>query len=95
MRPGDEAVATVLAALGNALVQTGRVDLSWVHPLPPWSLSIDALQLLVSLVKHLQPAHILEFGSGVSTQVLAIEVELLEGFTKGMATIIVREINTK
>src|SRR5262249_23859360 len=35
-----------------------------------WALAPDALRLLASLVRHLRPRHVLEFGSGLSTQVL-------------------------
>jgi predicted O-methyltransferase YrrM len=36
-----------------------------------WSLDLDTLRFLVSLVDQLQPQHVLEFGSGLSTDVLA------------------------
>jgi predicted O-methyltransferase YrrM len=48
-----------------------RVDLSWIEGrLRPWSLSVEVLRLLGSLVRHLQPALVVEFGSGVSTACL-------------------------
>ncbi len=69
----DNAISTVQTALQIALEDASNVDLSWIEPLPPddgWALAPDVLRLLISLVKHLNPLHILEFGSGLSTQVL-------------------------
>lgn len=70
----DEAVATAWDTVHGALVDAAGVDLSWIQPPPrndSWTLAPDALRLLVSLVAHARPRHILEFGSGLSTRVLA------------------------
>jgi len=70
----DAAVATVWDTVHHALVDAAGVDLSWIQPPPrdnSWTLAPDALRLLVSLVTHVRPRHILEFGSGLSTRVLA------------------------
>jgi predicted O-methyltransferase YrrM len=70
----DGAVATVEVAIRAALSDAEAVDLSWVQPPPQdnaWTMAPDALRFLVSLVAHLRPQHILEFGSGLSTWVLA------------------------
>jgi predicted O-methyltransferase YrrM len=56
-----------------ALADMARVDLSWIQPPPSddgWTLAVDSLRFLTSLVKHLRPRHIMEFGSGLSTRVL-------------------------
>jgi predicted O-methyltransferase YrrM len=61
-------------AINNALESYRSVDLSWIEPEPSddgWTLASGALRFLTSLVQELQPEHILEFGSGLSTKVLA------------------------
>src|SRR5262249_2283914 len=60
-------------ALDRALAGMEQVDLSWLTGMSGrhrWALAPDALRLLASLVRHLRPRHVLEFGSGLSTQVL-------------------------
>jgi predicted O-methyltransferase YrrM len=50
------------------------VDLSWIEPPPTWdgwTLAPDTLGFLVRLVERLRPRHVLEFGTGLSTRVLA------------------------
>ena len=62
------------AAISAALVQAPEIELSWLEPsqsLTGWELAPDALRLLASLVSRLKPQHILEFGSGLSTRVMA------------------------
>lgn len=57
-----------------ARAEAGQEDLGWLRNLPPsdgWMLAPDALRLLMRLVAVLQPRHVLEFGSGLSTQALA------------------------
>jgi predicted O-methyltransferase YrrM len=69
-----EAVKRARIAIKNALAAHSSVDLSWIEPPPSdngWTLALDALRFLTSLVQGLQPRHILEFGSGLSTRVLA------------------------
>ncbi len=70
----DAAVAAAWDTVHGALVDAAGVDLSWIQPPPrsdSWTLAPDALRLLVSLVTHARPRHILELGSGLSTRVLA------------------------
>jgi predicted O-methyltransferase YrrM len=70
----DNAVAAAQAVLRAALPAASGVDLSWIQPPPShngWALAPDALRFLVSLIAHLRPRHILEFGSGLSTRVMA------------------------
>lgn len=62
-----------LSALDAALLDRDSVDLSWIQPPPVsngWTLAPDALKLISRLVEYLRPAHILEFGSGLSTRAL-------------------------
>ena len=61
-------------ALLEALDAAPSVDLSFLREVPADSGSAsapDLLRLLHALVSTLQPRHVLEFGSGVSTAVLA------------------------
>lgn len=70
------------AAISAALVQAAEIELSWLEPshsLTGWELAPDALRLLASLVSRLRPLHILEFGSGLSTRVMARACESLGG----------------
>src|SRR5579885_2314858 len=70
----QDSVETARNALRDALADTDSVDLSWIQPPPSndgWTLAMDALRFLTSLVKYLRPRHVLEFGSGLSTRVLA------------------------
>jgi predicted O-methyltransferase YrrM len=70
----DAKVATIETVVQSALEEIDTIDLSWIprHTSgESWSLSTTALRFLVSLVKHLKPRHIVEFGSGLSTHVLA------------------------
>ncbi|HEV8485822.1 MAG TPA: class I SAM-dependent methyltransferase [Blastocatellia bacterium] len=67
-------VEAARAAISAALVEAAEIDLSWLEPCPSltgWELAPDALRLLASLVSRLRPQHILEFGSGLSTRVMA------------------------
>ena len=67
-------VAHASEALEDALQAARTVDLSWLgRPLTDdgWELASDTLRLLTALVERLRPRHVIEFGSGVSTLVLA------------------------
>ena len=67
-------VATVRGHLRKALAEPDCLDLSWVRREPQsgeWSLAPDTLQIIANLVQQLEPKHILEFGSGLSTYVFA------------------------
>ena len=60
--------------LNEALSRSAAVDLSWIGAElddRDWALAPDALRFITSLVTQLRPRHILEFGSGISTRVLA------------------------
>jgi predicted O-methyltransferase YrrM len=66
--------ATDWRALAVALDTRDEADVSWLRAETPgdgWALAPDALRLLSKLVPLLRPCHILEFGSGESTRVLA------------------------
>jgi len=61
-------------ALLAALDDAPEVDLSFLAQVPAddgWACAPELLRLLHALVVTLQPRHVLEFGSGVSTAVLA------------------------
>jgi hypothetical protein len=63
----------VIAVLKRAVRDRGSMDLSWIQPVPRsdgWTLAPDALQLIMRVVEYLQPGHLLEFGSGLSTRAL-------------------------
>lgn len=50
------------------------VDLSWLEPeheRDSWTLADDTLRLIASVVELLRPRRVVEFGSGVSTRLLA------------------------
>ncbi len=71
----NDAVITAQVALQKAIndFTTRSLEQLGIHcPENTWALAPDVLQLLVSLVHHLKPKHILEFGSGLSTKVLSI-----------------------
>ena len=60
-------------ALKKALQEAAGIDLSGIDPhlrYTSWSLAPDALRFLAALCERLLPRHILEFGSGMSTQVM-------------------------
>jgi predicted O-methyltransferase YrrM len=69
----EDAVTAARSALEAALSDGTHVDVSAVAlPAPnEWALPVDEQRFLASLVAHLKPQHILEFGSGTSTQVFA------------------------
>jgi len=69
-----ESSVSVRRAIAEALAVAAQVDLSWITPPPTndgWTLAPDACRFITSLVSKLNPRHILEFGSGLSTRVLA------------------------
>ena len=69
-----ERVAHAAEALEDALQAAQTVDLSWLGRTltdEGWELAADTLRLLTALVERLRPRHVIEFGSGVSTVVLA------------------------
>ena len=69
--PALSAARTALEAARDSL---HLADLSWLEPegeRDAWTLADDTLRFLTCLLEHLRPRRVLEFGSGVSTRVLA------------------------
>ena len=69
----ESGVAAARSALASALADSAQSDAS-PAALPAqneWALPMDEQRFLANLVAHLKPQHILELGSGTSTQVLA------------------------
>ncbi len=67
--------ASTRAALDAALESLDDVDLSWLGQeagRDSWTLADDTLRFLTCLFDRLRPRRVLEFGSGVSTRVLAV-----------------------
>src|ERR1051326_4400992 len=64
----------------TAVLEARQTDLSWIQHPPDsgWSLALDALRFIACVVQHARPRHILEFGSGLSTRVLARAAAALE-----------------
>ena len=70
----SERVARAVEALDIALHEAPAINLEWLDESfadDGWALAPDALRLLAALVAELRPRHVVEFGSGVSTLVLA------------------------
>jgi predicted O-methyltransferase YrrM len=70
----SERVARAVEALDVALHEAPAINLEWLdesYADDGWALAPDALRLLAALVAELRPRHVVEFGSGVSTLVLA------------------------
>ena len=68
------ASAAAKAALDAARDALDLVDLSWLEPegeRDAWTLADDTLRFVTCLTGHLRPRRVVEFGSGVSTRVLA------------------------
>lgn len=64
-------IAEVRRCVVLAKEEAGTFRAPWLPADPGgWAMSSDALRFLAVLVRHLQPRHILEFGSGVSTIVI-------------------------
>lgn len=74
------APAAARAALDAARDSLDPVDLSWLEPeaeRDAWTLADDTLGFLTILLDRLRPERVLEFGSGLSTRVLAAGCERL------------------
>lgn len=68
----DRAIASTCNALEAALGDRARTEFSTKSPAQnQWTLPVDEQRFLADLIAHLKPHHVLEFGSGTSTQVLA------------------------
>ena len=68
----EPAVAAAFSALEAALGDQTQSDVAASFPAQnEWALPLDEQRFLSSLVIHMKPRHILELGSGTSTQVLA------------------------
>jgi len=75
-----KAIENSRSSLKKALVGTADLDVSWVSKLysdSDWPMAPDSLTFVVSLIANLKPKHILEFGSGISTYVMAKACTLL------------------
>jgi predicted O-methyltransferase YrrM len=67
-------VVRAVEALDAARSMAPETNLDWLDPSlndDGWALAPDALRFLAALMAELRPRHVLEFGSGVSTLVLA------------------------
>jgi predicted O-methyltransferase YrrM len=68
----DLAIASTCDALEAVLGDRTRTEFSTKSPAQnEWTLPVDEQRFLADLIARLKPQHILEFGSGTSTQVLA------------------------
>jgi len=69
----EESIAAARSALAAALAYRAQSDVSaaFSPTQNAWALPMDEQRFLANLVAHSKPQHILELGSGTSTQVLA------------------------
>ena len=70
----ESAPAAAKAALDAARESLDLIDLSWLVPeaeRDAWTLADDTLRFITCVLRYLRPRRVLEFGSGVSTRVLA------------------------
>src|ERR1700675_4756096 len=75
----DRAIASTCDALEAALGDRARTEFSAKSRAQnQWTLPVDEQRFLANLIAHLKPQHILEFGSGTSTHVLARAVAQLD-----------------
>lgn len=76
----EQAVRRAWEVIDATLNDVSPVDLGWVQP-PltdnDWRLAPDAVRFLSRLVRALRPKHVLEYGSGLSTRILAKECSAL------------------
>ena len=54
-------------------------QLTVTHPGGVWALPEDACKFVGSLVRHLRPKRVLEFGSGLSSTIIATELKRVPG----------------
>ena len=70
----NDVIETAKKHIERALAARDAADISWIQPPPEkdgWTLAADALQFIDALVRELRPRHVIEFGAGLSTKVLA------------------------
>src|SRR5215471_13319673 len=70
----NDPIKSAQQLIDRALSARDRVDISWIQPPPEttgWTLAADALRFIDALVRQLRPKHVIEFGAGLSTKVLA------------------------
>ena len=70
----NDPIESARQSIQRALAARECADISWIHPPPEkdgWTLAADALKFIDALVRELRPAHVIEFGAGLSTKVLA------------------------
>lgn len=75
-----KAIENSKSSLRKARIGKADLDASWVSKLyfdSDWPMEPDSLTFIVSLIANLKPKHILEFGSGISTYVMAKACTLL------------------
>src|SRR4051794_31280295 len=69
-----DVIQSAREAVQRAMAARDRADISWIQPPPEtdgWTLAADALRFIDALVRELKPKHVIEFGAGLSTKVLA------------------------
>ena len=67
-------VATAQRSIESAAREDETVDLSWLGlslTVDSYALDLDALRFVSSLISNMKPRHVVEFGSGLSTLVIA------------------------
>lgn len=70
----NDPIESARQLIHRALAARDGVDISWIQPPPEssgWTLAGDALRFIDALVRELRPKHVIEFGAGLSTKVLA------------------------
>ncbi len=75
-----KAIESSRSSLKKALKGKANLDLSWIsNPSSntDWPMASDSLTFIVSLIANLRPKHILEFGTGISTYVMAKACSML------------------
>lgn len=65
--------------LQNALRASKDYQLAVAHPGGVWALAEDACKFVGALVRQLKPRRVLEFGSGLSSTVIATELKKVPG----------------
>ncbi|MPZ22507.1 MAG: hypothetical protein GEU28_02980 [Dehalococcoidia bacterium] len=74
IRSPEDAVRDARVVLNAALTNEPPVDMRWIaeerRGSSTWAMAQDALEFVGRLMFHLNPRHVIEFGSGVSTCVI-------------------------
>lgn len=75
------AIENSRSSIKKALIGKVDFDVSWISKLSSnseWPMAPDSLTFIVSLIADLKPKHILEFGTGISTYVMAKACTMLD-----------------